>query len=159
MRHFESNLQARLLKDSGDSFTRLKAQGFYGEEDRLSWSETLKTTAQRLKLPKFKYSIRPQQNLPTIGPGYTPALLLSQSIMDIEADLLHEGDFIEISEQLSNMPGLFRVLGCELTKEKNVTLTEPHKNVALKCLQAWYTLQYSPEDEEMLVDDIDMEVI
>lgn len=145
------------LDKTGTSFVHIKAQGFFGEEDRLSWGETLKITAQRLKLPSLKYSIRPQQQLQDIGSGYSPALSLSQSIMDIEADLLHEGDFITLSEQLSELPGLFRVLDCELSKEKEISLSQPNKNISLKCSLAWHTVKHSTvEDGEMFEDDIDL---
>ena len=145
------------LDKTGMSFRNIQTQGFYGEEDRLLWGETLKATAQRLKLPKFKYSIRPQQQIGTVGSGFSPSLSLSQSIMDIEADLLHEGDFVSISEQLSKMPGLFRVIDCELIKEKEISLTEPNKNVSLKCSLAWHTVKHVVVDEEMIEDDIDLE--
>lgn len=147
----------RFLDNIGQSFEQIKAQGFFGEEDRLSWAEAIKTTAQRLKLPNLKYSIRPQQEIADVGDGISPDLLVSQSIMDIEADLLHEGDFITMSEQLSRMPGLFRVLACDLRKEKEITLTEPSKNIGLKCSLAWNTAKYSPREDTFEDDEFDLE--
>lgn len=149
----------RFLDNAGDSFTRIQAQGFFGDEDRLAWAETLKTTAQNLKLPNLKYSIRPQQAVSNIGPGVSPALHLSESIMDIEADLLHEGDFIEISKQLTKMPGLFRVQGCELNKAKEISLTEPAKNIALKCSLAWHTVKHSPIDDADIDGEFDPDLL
>lgn len=139
------------------SFEQVKSQGFFGDEDRLSWGEALKATAQRLKLPSLKYSIRPQMQISSVSPAYSPALILSESIMDIEAHLLHEGDFISLSEELSKLPGLFRVVDCNITKEKEIIITEPNKNISLKCSLAWHTVKYVESSEsDFLEDDIDL---
>jgi cell division protein FtsL len=145
----------KFLKNTGESFKYIQSLGFFGAEDRLSWAETLKRTAHLLKLPELKYSISPQQQVSGLGEGLAPSLQLSQSVMNIEAGLLHDGDFITLSEQLSLAPGLFRVLGCDLQKENEIALTKPVKNISLKCALAWNTLAYSPEDDVSAEDEFD----
>lgn len=145
----------KFLKNTGESYKHIQSLGFFGAEDRLSWAETLKRTAHLLKLPELKYSISPQQRVDNLGEGLPPSLQLSQSVMNIEAGLLHDGDFITLSEQLALAPGLFRVLGCDLQKEKEIALTKPAKNISLKCALAWNTLAYSPEEDDIAEDELD----
>mgnify|MGYP006921596067 CR=1 FL=1 len=143
-----------LLKNTGESFALIQNLGFFGAEDRLSWGEVLKTTAKRLKLPELRYSVSPQQRVGNLGIRLSPSLKLSQSIMDIEAGLLHEGDLITLSEQLLQAPGLFRVLGCDLQKEKEISLRQLTKNISLRCSLAWNTVAYFPEQDDATGDEI-----
>jgi len=139
---------ARLVRDDeiinsmSGSFAQLKSKGFYGLEDRLAWTEVLKLTSEQLKLPAFKYSISPQKSLTNIGSGFQGNLGLSESLMVIEADLLHEGDFISITEQLSVFaPALFNVRECHLEKEKFISVLQIKRNIGLRCTLAWYTVK------------------
>ncbi|OUR84203.1 hypothetical protein A9Q82_00145 [Cycloclasticus sp. 46_120_T64] len=130
-----------LLNDMGTRFERLKEKGFYGREDRLAWTEVLKQVSERLKLPNFKYSIEPQQNISNIGSGFQSNLGLSVSVMKIEAGLLHEADFSTIVQQLSDFaPGIFRVEECKITKEGVISLSRIKRNFGIDCTLAWYTV-------------------
>jgi len=144
-----------LLANMGTKFENIKLQGFYGEEDRLSWVEVLKIVSDRLKLPNLKYSISPQEKISRISNNSVPGLFLSQSIMSIDADLLHEGDMLDISDALSRQPGLFRVQGCELNKEESSSVYKDKKNMTLKCSLAWHTVKYNP-DEIVADEEIDL---
>jgi len=143
-----------LLADIGTQFENIKVQGFYGDEDRLSWVEVLKVVSDRLKLPNLKYSISPQEKILKISDNSVPGFFLSQSIMSIEADLLHEGDMLDISEALSMQPGLFRLQGCELNKGESSSVYKNKKNMTLKCSLAWHTVEYNPDEivEEEVID-------
>lgn len=148
----------KLISEVGDNFNYLQAQGFFGDEDRLSWGEALKITAQRLKLPSLKYSIRPQQQITNIGGQTLPSLQLSQSIMDIEAELMHEGDFMTLSEQLSRLSGLFRVQDCQLDRVENISTSVLQKNINLKCSLAWHTVKHVEVDDAMPGDEFNPEL-
>ena len=130
-----------LLNNMGGTFEILKERGFYGIEDRLAWTEILKQVSERLKLPNFKYSIQPQQAISNIGPGFQTNLGLSESVMIIEAELLHEADFSTIVQQLNDFaPGSFRVDECKITKEGVISLSKINKNFSINCSLAWYTV-------------------
>jgi len=130
-----------LLNKMGGRFEILKERGFYGIEDRLAWTEILKQVSERLKLPNFKYSIQPQQDISNIGPGFQANLGLSESVMRIEADLLHEADFSTIVQQLNDFaPGSFRVGECKITKEGAISLSRINRNFSINCSLAWYTV-------------------
>lgn len=148
----------QLLEDIGGQFEHIKSNGFYGNEDRLSWAEALKRTASQLKLPNLKYSISPQEKVSELAVGFLPGLVLSQSTMNIEADLLHEGDLLSLSETLSSQSGLYRVLGCELQKEDVIVVKRIQKNVSLKCSLAWHTVKHDPSQDDMVEEDIDLEI-
>jgi len=142
------------LERMGESFERIQALGFFAEEDRLSWAEVTKKTAQRLKLPGLKYSIAPQHYVYSLSDGSSSVLQLSQSVMMIEADLLHEGDFIVLSKQLSLAPGLFRILNCDLEKADEIALEQLRKNISLKCSLAWHTLTLSSAAEDSFDEEL-----
>jgi len=130
-----------LLNDVGATFELLKENGFYGIEDRLAWTEVLKEVSEKLKLPNFKYSIEPQQGISNIGSGFQSNLGLSESVMEIEADLLHEADFSTIVQQLNDFaPGTFRVDECKLTKDGVISLSRIKRNLSINCTLAWYTV-------------------
>ena len=130
-----------LLNDMGGAFERLKEKGFYGREDRLAWTEVLKQVSERLKLPNFKYSIEPQQDISNIGSGFQSNLGFSASVMRIEADLLHEADFSTIVQHLSDFsPGVFRVEECKITKDGLVSLSHIKRNFGIDCILVWYTV-------------------
>ncbi|MEW4981637.1 MAG: hypothetical protein AB1Y26_00190 [Cycloclasticus sp.] len=131
-----------ILNEIGDSFSALKVKGFYGEEDRLAWTEVLKQLSEELTLPNFKYSIAPQREVSNIGSGFQSRLGLSESMMSIEADLLHEGDFVTIAQQLSDFaPGVFRVKECKMTKGDVISFHQIKRNVGISCSLAWYTVK------------------
>jgi len=144
----------QILKDIGSKFEALKLHGFYGDEDRLRWAEALKASSLRLKLPNLKYSISPQNKVEELAADFLPGLLLSQSVMDIEASLLHEGDMLSLSRALSAQQGLYRVLGCELKKSDDASVNAIQNNVSLKCSLAWHTVKYDSEQDNMIEEDI-----
>jgi len=137
-----------LLNDMGAMLELLKEKGFYGTEDRLAWTEVLKQVSERLKLPSFKYSIEPQRDISNIGSGFQSNLGLSESVMEIEADLLHEVDFSTIVQQLNDFaPGAFRVDECKITKEGVISLSQIKRNLSINCTLAWYTVSPPSQGE------------
>jgi len=137
-----------LLNETGAAFELLKAKGFYGIEDRLAWIEVLKQVSEQLKLPSFKYSIEPQHDISNIGSGFQSNLGLSESVMKIEADLLHEADFSTIVQQLNDLaPGDFRVDECKITKEGVISLSQIKRNFSINCTLAWYTVSPPSQGE------------
>jgi cell division protein FtsL len=136
--------EQQLYAKIGRSFNHIATLGFYGEEDRLTWVENLKKTIQLLELPHFKYAISPQQKIKIIGHGFTPELSVYETIMDIEAGLLHEGDFLQISSHLAEVStGMFRIKDCALVKGSEIVTNKVKQNLELKCSLAWYTVKQS----------------
>jgi len=137
-----------IVRSMSASFLQLKSKGFYAQEDRLAWTEVLKQLSEQLKLPNFKYSISPQKIISNIGSGFQSDLELAESLMEIEADLLHEGDFVSITEQLSVFaPAVFNVSECHIEKEKLIVLKQIKRNIGLRCTLAWYTVKPLPIQE------------
>jgi hypothetical protein len=148
-----------LLKEVGASFKALKAQGFYGDEDRLALVEALKRAANKLKLTEFKYTISPQHKIESAGAYFPADLNLLDTTVIIEAGLLHDADLISITNELSSYAKeAFIVKSCHLTREPSVNVTELTKNVGLVCKLGFYNVKNSEVesgDEEIdLGDDI-----
>jgi len=144
-----------LLKEVGVSFKHLKSQGFYGDEDRLVLTETLKEVADKLKLPSFKYAISPQQRIENVGSGFSGNLALLESVVSFEGGLPHEGDFEHIVNELASFAeGAFIVNSCLLVREPSLTLFEIAKNVEVACKLSFYTVKASEYES----DDTDIDL-
>ena len=145
-----------LLKEVGMSFKRLKSQGFYGDEDRLALTETLKKAADKLKLPSFKYAISPQQRIENVGAEFSRELALLESVVTFEGGLLHEADFLHIVNELESFAeDSFIVNACQLVRETSLTLFEISKNVGISCHISFYTVNISEEEIEEEFDEFD----
>ena len=141
----------------GASFKALKAQGFYGDEDRLALTEALKRAADKLKLPDFKYKISPQHQIENAGGYFLSELNLFETTVVIEAGLLHDADLISRTNQLSSYAKeAFIVKSCKLSRERSVNVTELIKNVGLVCKLGFYNIKKSEVesgDEEIDLGD------
>lgn len=145
----------RLLKEVGISFESLKSQGFYGYEDRLALTETLKKAADKLKLPNFKYAISPQQRIDNVGSGFSGKLALLESVVSFQGDLLHDADLVHIVNELASFAeGTFIVKSCQLTRETSLTMYEIAKNVGVSCQLGFYTVNASEKESESEIEDV-----
>ncbi|PCI21535.1 MAG: hypothetical protein COB62_03205 [Piscirickettsiaceae bacterium] len=136
-----------ILENMGKAFQAAKQKRFYGEEDRLRWGEELKETVEKLKLTDFKYSIKPQKKVDFIGDEFSEEMGLYETQMEIDALLLHEGDFLSIKNSLLRAPNLFDINACQLARLEVVKENELSPTISLKCTLNWYTVKK--------VDDID----
>jgi len=137
-----------IINEIGETFIKLKAKGFYALEERLAWTEVLQQVSDQLKLPNFKYSISPQKTISNIGSGFQSNLGLSESMITIDADLLHEGDFATVTQQLATFaPGTFTVHECTMERDGVIATNQIKRNVGLKCSLALYTIKPSQQDK------------
>ena len=78
------------------SYQYLQRIGFVGDEQRLNWLEGLRLSNQQTQLFGIQYQIGSQQPYPhgaELDPGQ---LVLHQSLMKLDFQLLHEGDLMSL---------------------------------------------------------------
>ena len=140
-----------LFQQYKNQFLSYQDQGVIGQENRLSWAEILHKQDLALSLPVFNVQISPRQALHRSS---TPASIKwFKSVQSIKADLLHEGDLLQILQSLKkHAEGLFRVASCKLTRADEIQLTPQAANINADCILHWYSLQIVSPAEGYRVD-------
>ncbi len=123
------------------NFLKLVNQGVVGEENRLSWFETIQNTAKKRNMPLAKYSISTQEILKerNLKRNYK-GIDVFKSVMTLELKMAHEGDLFAMLNDLKKADGLFAVERCEIEKlSKKIVDTD--NNMKAFCELGWYTFK------------------
>lgn len=129
------------------NFLNLVNQGIVGAEDRLSWFETIQSTAKKRGMPSVKYSISTQQalNESNLESEYQ-GIKVFKSVMTLDAEMAHEGDLFALLNDLTKADGLFAVDRCSIIKtSKKVVDTD--NNMRAYCELGWYTFKGAKANE------------
>ena len=140
-----------VLNNSLPRFKTLEQKGLIGEEHRLDWVETLRDVANELKLNKFEYRINEQK--PFEGTDFTAEgnYQIFTSDMHLSMQLLHEGDFLKIMDELrSKAEGLFHVNKCEFNRiQKSLVIDAKTPNINAECNIQWFSIKYQQQNNEV----------
>ena len=146
-RYYTAIERRGLLETFETRFTALQKSKIAGEEDRLSWVDSLSNIAKNNKISYLKYKIDKQEKISsnTLSSSY-PDIDVFKSTMTLNMQLLHEGDLYTILNKLDKTAkGLFDVQSCTIAKNlsNNIPLLEKEsdKNFASVCVLNWYTMQ------------------
>lgn len=139
-----SSVQNNQIIDEFESnFLKLVNQGVVGEEDRLSWFETIQNTAKKRGMPSVKYSISTQQalNESNLKSEYR-GIDVFKSVMTLDIKMAHEGDLFALLNDLKKADGLFAIDRCDIEKisKKDV---DTDNNMKAYCELGWYTFKGS----------------
>lgn len=140
----ESN---QIIDEFEINFLNLVNQGIVGAEDRLSWFETIQSTAKKRGMPSVKYSISTQQalNESNLESEYQ-GIKVFKSVMTLDAEMAHEGDLFALLNDLTKADGLFAVDRCSIIKtSKKVVDTD--NNMRAYCELGWYTFKGTKANE------------
>ena len=98
----------QIIDEFESNFLKLVNQGVVGEEDRLSWFETIQNTAKRRGMPLVKYSISSQQVLTedNLKSKYN-GIDVYKSMMTLDITMAHEGDLFALLNDLEKADGLW----------------------------------------------------
>ncbi len=135
-----------LMEQYTAKFDAYKASGLVGEERRLSWIESLEAVNRRLRLPRLGYNLMPQEDFQR--PGFKPLRFVSvkSSPMEVNLDLLHEGDLFALIEGLEGeISNLFTVDSCKLRRKGQAgSLLDTRKpNLTGQCTIRWISIDVS----------------
>ena len=141
----QANLNNQILVDHEDTFYRLQDMAIIGDENRLSWVETVQRVAEQRGLASVKYNIATQQidthdNLKTEFAGID----VFRSVMTLDMKLMHEGDFFTMMNALRKQAkGLFIVDKCDIVLlNQNIEYSAPtQENLSASCELSWYTMK------------------
>ena len=133
----------QIIDEFESNFLKLVNQGVVGEENRLSWFETIQSTAKKRGMPSVKYSISERKPLQAgnLNMQYQ-GIDIFKSIMTLNIKMAHEGDLFALLNDLRKADGLFAIDSCNIEKvSKKVVDTE--NNMKAYCELGWYTFKGS----------------
>lgn len=131
-------------------YRMLAEDGVVEDEDRLQMHELLAELRADNQLFPVSLSIQEQQSMmltypPEIREPGEPVALRSSEI-NLELNLLHEGDLIRLLDGIINSPGLFQLRSCEIDLlSKDVTsFIYLSRHFTASCDILWYTFDLDP---------------
>lgn len=141
---FESSgLEKETIIEYLPAYNDLLAKGFIGEERRIEWIERLRQIHGQYNLFSIDYSIGQQEKY---GPSFVPSMgnhVMNRSVMELRLDMLHEGDLINLLEDLHKDTPPFMVRDCEITRPigAEINTTKVVANLKAECEIDWITLR------------------
>jgi len=142
--HFQSSgIEKEMITEYLPKYQMLIDKGFVGEERRIEWVDELRAQHKNHKLFGVKYSISQQE---VYKPAFIPNLggfVLHRSVMKLDLDMLHEGDILQLVENLGAQNGApFVLRDCEIRRlNSNAELSRQLvANLHAQCELDWLTL-------------------
>ena len=120
--------------------------GVIGDEDRLSWYESIQRTSEERGMPSVKYSVSSQIKMNEREVGkYFKGLDLYRSIMTMDIKMSHEGDLFALLNNLDDSAnGLYVVDQCDLERiDLKAASATALNNMKAYCEISWYTIRAS----------------
>ena len=139
--------EERLIRTYVPEFRKLEAAGILGEEQRLSWTETVRRVGAALRLPSVRYEIEPQKPYHTDYAMPSGSFKVYGSRMRLILGLLHEDDLFRFLDGLHEQAeGLFTVEKCTLSRTgATIHAKVGQPNVDAECDLMWLTLSHPDE--------------
>ena len=127
------------------SYQQLARAGFVGEEQRITWLDTLRAANEEARIFGVEYDLsaqRPYAYAAEFNPGQ---LLLQESVMHIKFGMLHEEDLPRFLDALARRGGgYFTVDDCvvrRLRNEPEVNLAQVEAKLSADCNLRWLTVR------------------
>lgn len=140
MRYFRASSDAQLFDEYKERFNVLQQKNIIGQENRLSWAETLHDLELKYGINRLDTNISPKQ--PYVHADSPPSLRWYASQQNVRMGLLHEGDFIALMTKWSQQAsGLMNVSSCKLTRAEEITMSAQANNVLVDCQLKWLSLE------------------
>jgi hypothetical protein len=123
-----------------DRYRELERLGFAGEEQRINWLDALRTANSSIGLFGINYQIGVQHAYPYAAELNPGGLVLHESIMELDMNLMHEVDLLRFLDALrAQRVGLFQVRDCSLTRTERSDTLRNQAYIAAKCNLSWLT--------------------
>lgn len=139
-----SGIEKATITEYLPQYQALINKGFVGEERRLEWVDELRKQHQALKLFSIKYSIGLQEPYKPSFATNLGGFVLNRSVMNLDLDMLHEEDILQLTEALSKKnKEVFMLRDCEITRLNGGGALGNNlvANLHAKCELDWLTLR------------------
>lgn len=140
--------EEKLIQSFLPEFVSLYEKGIIGEEQRLNWIEALRSIGTSLNLPALNYQIQSQQEYTPSYPLNLGKYKLYSSLMQLDMQLLHEGDLFRVLEALDKQAkGSYTVSSCMIDPVGNTITDKPDAaNISAHCELLWFTIKLASGD-------------
>jgi hypothetical protein len=143
----QSSSEGIEIRQHAALFNRLVEHGMLGPEQRLEWTELLRTAELRLKLPKLDYEFQHStvlDNAGSVSKGYR----FYNSRMRLQAQLVEEEDLLRLLTLLQReATALIRIQGCKITRlPATISNADSLAQLTADCQLDWITAQLPGAD-------------
>lgn len=143
----ESN---RIIGEYENSYIDLVKNSVVGEENRLSWFETIQATTNARGMPSVKYNVSSQKLLEGSGAYTSVGLQVYRTKMTLDIKMAHEGDLFVMLNNLENRAkGLFSVDKCDVERMSFKNLIVNENKMKAYCELSWYTFKSSNQQQDI----------
>ena len=142
----ESN---KIIDEYESSYAQLVKNSIVGEENRLSWFETIQATTNTRGMPSVKYSVSSQQQVEDkAGRHKQQGINVYRSKMILEIKMSHEGDLFAMLNNLEDRAkGLYSVDSCKIERLLSGAKTTK-ESMRAYCELSWYTFKSAENMEK-----------
>ena len=140
--YLSSGSEKDIITEYLPKYQKLIDKGFVGEERRIEWVDELRKEHQLHKLFGIKYNISQQEDYKPTFALNLGGFALHRSVMELELDMLHEGDILKLTESLAESNAApFILRDCEMIRLNNSTVfNQLIPNLHAKCELDWLTI-------------------
>jgi hypothetical protein len=137
----ESN---RIIGEYEHSYINLVKNSVVGEENRLSWFETIQATTNARGMPSVKYNVASQKLLESSSTYASVGLQVYRTKMTLDIKMAHEGDlFVMLNSLEKKAKGLFSVDKCNIEQTDTSNAASNENKMQAYCELSWYTFKSS----------------
>lgn len=131
-----------IIRSSLASYRSLQGHGFIGDEQRLLWIESLRTSGNDSRLSGLQYNLKQQSPVSVQGAAGQYYKLFA-SDMELRLDLTHEGRLLDFFNRLEEQkPAIYQLRSCSLTSTSDETeLAVDLPNISAICQLRWFTVR------------------
>jgi len=135
-----------IIDEYEKTYLRLVNHGVIGEEDRLSWFETIQSTSEDRSMRSVRYSVSSQSQFSEREVDkYFKGLDLYRSVMTMDVKMSHEGDLFALLNGLrKDANGMYMVDQCDVERLDLDASDETGTrldNMKAYCELSWYTIR------------------
>jgi hypothetical protein len=128
------------------AYQQLARAGFVGEEQRITWLDTLRAANEEARIFGVEYDLSAQRPYAYASEFNTGQLLLQESVMHLRFGMLHEEDLPRFLEALArHSGGYFTIDDCTVKRTKNLEAElkpgQVEANLAADCNVRWLTVR------------------
>jgi hypothetical protein len=127
------------------AYQQLARAGFVGEEQRITWLDSLRAANEEARIFGVDYDLSAQRPYVYASEFNAGQLLLQESVMHLRFGMLHEEDLPRFLEALARRGGgYFTVDDCVVRRLRNldeVNLTQVEAKLSAECNLRWLTVR------------------
>ena len=148
-KYFAVDEEEKLIKKYYPVFVDLYNKGVIGRELRLNWVETLRKAGDEIRIPSLSYEIQSQEIYAPAFPVMLGRYTLFRSVMNLDMQLLHEGEMFRLFEVLNKKAkGAYNVSNCTITSTVTEISEDPDKpNLSVRCELSWHSIKLADGTE------------